>query len=79
MSLISNKLGMLMKRLVYPVNVLPSNIRSLMSPEALAIVAIELETIRHWALPADAAIPMSRFSRGSWRCLWRRHVVWLSW
>ena len=79
MSLISNKLGMLMKRLVYSINVLKSYIRSLIIPEVLAMTAIGLETIMHRAFLAVAAIPMRRSLRGSWRCWWRRHVVWRSW
>lgn len=79
MSLISNKFGMLMKRLVYSVNVLQSFIRSRKIPEVLAMTAIVLETIKHRAFLAVAAIPMRRSLRGSWRCWWRRHVVWRSW
>ena len=75
-SLISNKLEILMERLVYSVIASPSNnIRSLISPDIVAEMAIELETIRHWALLAATAIPMSSSSRRSWRRWWRRHVV----
>lgn len=78
-SLISNKLELLMNRLFHSLNASPSinirNIRSLMSPEIVAFVAIGLETIRHWAMLAAAAKPMSSSSRRSWRIRWKRHVV----
>lgn len=66
--------------LVCSINVLPSNIRSLMSPELKARVAIVLNPISHWAMPAFAAIPMScpsrRDWRWGWRWGWRALVVW---
>ena len=42
-------------------------VRSLVSPELVARVAIFLDTVSHWALFAAAAIPMSCPRRGFWR------------
>lgn len=42
-------------------------VRSLMSPELLAPVAIGFESVSHWAFLAAAAIPMSCPLRGGWR------------